>query len=423
MNKFQTLIVLTQSFPYDKALEKTFLQDEILQLNSLFTETYIIPKETKYTKYAEIGNAICVDEFDIYLSKKLFLFNSRFYQNLFEIIFDEITANTKCRNVRTFALLIKSAILASAFLVWFNQFYKKKDFRNNKILIYSFWFDTIVSSLSWFKKNNLNITFVTRCHSIDLYEERREIAYIPFRKIAFNNLDFIFPDSNRGSNYLKSNYPEFEYKIQTLFQGVRESPFTITNSTDGKLRFISCSYVSKRKRVDQIFKFLNAYALLYPQNQLEWYHIGTGPDFDMLLNLVKSKSETLEVHLVGNLEHNKMLDFYKDNTLDIFINFSDNEGTPVSLMEAASCGFAFIVTDVGGNSDVVTTRNGFTIDPKLNTDEFINILNQFFDNKRLLRDFSIESKAIWANKFNVKYNTTHFINTINKNQKKYDFNF
>jgi colanic acid/amylovoran biosynthesis glycosyltransferase len=415
MNKFQTLIVLTQSFPYDKALEKTFLQDEILQLNSLFSETYIIPKQTKYNRYAEVGNAICVNELDIYITKKIFLFNLSFYLNYFKIIFDEITVNPKSRNILNFTLLIKSTLLASAFLVWFNQFYKKNNFGNKKILIYSFWFDTILSSLSWFKNNNQNITFVTRCHSIDLYEERRENSYIPFRKIALNSLNFIFPDSNRGTNYLINSYPEYDFKIQTLFQGVCESPFTITNSTDGKLRFISCSYVSKRKRVEQIFIFLNTYSLLYPKNKLEWYHIGSGPDFDDLFNLVKSKSETLEVHLLGNLEHNKMLEFYKNNTLDIFLNFSENEGTPVSLMEAASCGFAFIVTDVGGNSDVVTSRNGFTIDPELNKDEFFNILNQLFDNKKLISDFSIESKSIWANKFNLTNNTSHFINTINKN--------
>ena len=415
MNKFQTLIVLSQSFPYDKALEKTFLQDEVLQLNNFFNEIYVIPKETKYTKYADVGKAVCVDELDTYLSKKVFFSNLEFYQLFFKIFFDEIFTNMKSRKISTFLLLIKSSILAAAFLVWFNEFLSKNNLRNKNVLIYSFLFVTIVSSLSWFKKNNLNIKIVARCHSIDLYEERRKKSYIPFRKRAIENLDFIFPDSNRGCEYLKINYPEFKFKMHTLFQGIVESPFTITNSTDGKLRFISCSYVSKRKRVDQIFKLLNGYALLYPQNHLEWYHIGEGPDFEELFNLVKSKSRSLDVHLVGNLEHNKMLDFYKNNTLDIFLNFSENEGTPVSLMEAARCGFAFIVSDVGGNSDVVTVRNGFTIDPKLDSIEFNDILNRIFDNKKMIKDFSIESKVIWSDKFNIRINAGHFINTVNKN--------
>ena len=417
MNKFQTLIVLTQSYPFDKAQEKTFLQDEILQLSGQFLEIYIIPKETKYVKYGNIGNAICVNEFDNYLSKKLFLFDLKFYRNLIVIFYHEIKFSSTSFDLKSLLVLIKSAFLASAFLTWFSLFYLRNNLQKNNVLIYSFWFDSIVSSLSWFKNKSSYFTVVTRCHSIDLYEERRETSYIPFRSIAIKNLDFIFPDSNRGANYLSCKYPEFDFKIQTLFQGVLGAHFSITNSSDGKLRFISCSYVSKRKRVDQIFNVLNAYSLLYPQNLIEWYHIGSGPDFEELSNLVQSKSETFNVHLLGNLDHSTMFEFYKNNELDFFLNFSENEGTPVSLMEAASCGFAFIVTDVGGNSDLVTPQNGFIIDPSINIDQVVGIINQVFNNKHLIINLSKESKFIWQKKFNLNINTLNFVRTVNRKLK------
>ena len=136
MNKFQTLIVLTQSYPFDKAQEKTFLQDEILQLSGQFLEIYIIPKETKYVKYGNIGNAICVNEFDNYLSKKLFLFDLKFYRNLIVIFFHEIKFSSTSFDLKSLLVLIKSAFLASAFLTWFSLFYLRNNLQKNNVLIY-----------------------------------------------------------------------------------------------------------------------------------------------------------------------------------------------------------------------------------------------------------------------------------------------
>ncbi len=48
--------------------------------------------------------------------------------------------------------------------------------------------------------------------------------------------------------------------------------------------------------------------------------------------------------------------FFKENSVDLFINASITEGTPVSIMEAISCGIPIIATDVGGNPEIVSEK-------------------------------------------------------------------
>ena len=48
-----------------------------------------------------------------------------------------------------------------------------------------------------------------------------------------------------------------------------------------------------------------------------------------------------------------MLDYYKNNIIDIFINLSASEGIPVSIMDAISFGIPCIATNVGGTGEIV----------------------------------------------------------------------
>jgi glycosyltransferase involved in cell wall biosynthesis len=48
---------------------------------------------------------------------------------------------------------------------------------------------------------------------------------------------------------------------------------------------------------------------------------------------------------------------------DVAVLSSDNEGTPVWLIESAAAGLPAIATDVGGTSDVVTPENGLLVPP------------------------------------------------------------
>lgn len=91
---------------------------------------------------------------------------------------------------------------------------------------------------------------------------------------------------------------------------------------------------------------------------IKWTHIGNGP----LLNEIKEKT-TLEedgevvYDLKGEMEHNNVLNYYRQEDCDLFVQVSSSEGVPVSIMEALSFGIPVLATNVGGVGEIVYNRD------------------------------------------------------------------
>ena len=58
------------------------------------------------------------------------------------------------------------------------------------------------------------------------------------------------------------------------------------------------------------------------------------------------------------MPNEKIMDFLKLNSVNVFLNVSTTEGLPVSIMEALSFGIPVIATDVGGVGELVNERTG-----------------------------------------------------------------
>ena len=75
-----------------------------------------------------------------------------------------------------------------------------------------------------------------------------------------------------------------------------------------------------------------------------------------------NKNKKLKIKLAGKISNSQLLEIYKNIPFDIFINVSENEGVPVSIMEAMSFGMIIIATAVGGTSEIVHNgKNGYLL--------------------------------------------------------------
>jgi len=105
--------------------------------------------------------------------------------------------------------------------------------------------------------------------------------------------------------------------------------------------------------------------LLNIRKDIQFFIIGDGPCYHSLYREAKEMNITKNVSFLG---------WQKDLTsiypmLDIVCLTSQNEGTPVSLIEAQAFGIPVIATDVGGTSDIVfPEKNGFLISPNNDQD-------------------------------------------------------
>ena len=102
-------------------------------------------------------------------------------------------------------------------------------------------------------------------------------------------------------------------------------------------------------------------ALSKISHNIEWLHIGDGEELDSLKWIAKNKlPSNIKYSFSGYIENEKITDIYVKDGYHAFINVSETEGIPVSIMEALSCSVPIIATDVGGVSEMLhDNENGF----------------------------------------------------------------
>ena len=180
--------------------------------------------------------------------------------------------------------------------------------------------------------------------------------YAPLRKDIANALDAAVFISGKGELYFQEHYPECSTR---LFRLGTKDVGKVSSSTDGWLRVLSCSTVYPLKRVDLI---LQSVAEVSKTRKVEWTHLGGGEDYEKIREQVKKlENERFRARMLGQMSYSDVMEYYKNNPFDVFINLSTNEGIPVSIMEAASCDVPIVATNVGGTSEIVNEETGILV--------------------------------------------------------------
>src|SRR5690606_18449937 len=98
-----------------------------------------------------------------------------------------------------------------------------------------------------------------------------------------------------------------------------------------KITIVSCSLIKPVKRLDLIIDVLSKVSYDY-----YWIHIGSGETEKEVIKYATEKLPPNKFEFLGFVSNDKILDVYKQYDADFFINLSDSEGLPVSIMEAMS---------------------------------------------------------------------------------------
>ena len=95
--------------------------------------------------------------------------------------------------------------------------------------------------------------------------------------------------------------------------------------------------------------------------------------------------------------------------IDLFLNVSESEGIPVSIMEAISAGIPVIATDVGGTSEIVNDSFGTLIPKYFLINDLAKIIFQF-NRKReeQKKQMKTNAKKFWSENFDAMKNYQMF---------------
>lgn len=407
------LILLTSEYPF--ASEETFLESEINFHGENFEKIIIlsIDLEKGAKKTREIPeNADCYNVTPV--DKKLGRLSDMFVGAVHSVIPSEYYSADR--------EYINGDIKKRVFLEYFcrraerefrycSDILDKYDFSEyDGIVIYSYWM--FVPALIGVKIKdklstlNKNVRFVSRAHGYDLYRERNPLHYLPLRKYIMSKSDMVFTCSDDGRNYLIETYPEFENRIQTSHLGTFDHGVSGTANKNETVNIVSCSHFAQVKRLDRMVEGL----ALVKDIDVKWTHIGEGETRQSIETLAKEKLGHVNYHFVGRIPNSEVYNLYKNGKFDLFLNTSESEGIPVSVMEALSFGIPVIATNVGGVGEIITDGyNGKLLDsdfrPDALAEEIVNFSKLEKDGIEKIRQ---NSRELWNTKYNAEKNYSGF---------------
>ena len=401
------LLLLTAEYPYGKG--ETFLENEVPILAQHFDKITIISLSENSEQTREIQSVCEVFRFPVSLSKTEKILALRY------LLLREVRAELK-RVTSVYKLKVNFQIISTILVSWARA-KKIKSILGLHLTIdsiaYSYWTDDSALALAQLKRSQPKTKVVSRCHRWDIYFEESKINYLPFRRLICNSLDGIFPISEDGFDYIKQKWPFFDYikmavsRLGTANQMERWSPNKMFNE---QRLIVSCSNVIPLKRVELIFEVLNGLV----KHEIRWVHFGDGQNLvELERKIAQEKKSHLTVELRGRVSNEEVLEFYKQESPDFFMNLSTSEGIPVSIMEAFSLGIPVVATAVGGVPEIVSNHIGALVDPHATAEEIqmilINLLSKPLSDWNQLSEQAYE---VWKNQYNAESNFTSFAQAL-----------
>ena len=192
-----------------------------------------------------------------------------------------------------------------------------------------------------------------------------------------NKYDYIVSVSQSGCTTLKAFFPNERKKIVHIDNMIDSDYIRMKsmiriddmyNAVNGRTLVTVCRIANESKRLDRIVSIADN--LKEQHFNFKWYIIGDGPDYNMLDSLIKSKSLTDKVILLG--ARNNPFPYIKK--ADYFVLTSQYEGKPVVVEEAKVLHTPIIVTNYSSARNQVTEKLGIVVD---NSDE--NLIEQMSD--------------------------------------------
>lgn len=251
-------------------------------------------------------------------------------------------------------------------------------------IVYSYWMSSRAYAMAKIvHKKKFDKVFISRVHGFDCYI--LESSKLPYRDYIIEALDKIFCASNVGKGYIENNImPHLIAKcdLETRYLGISKECESqdLSKKKAEVLQIVTSSAIIEIKRLDLL---INALSQINEIN-IEWTHFGDGKLMHRIEIMAKQKLEeknNIKFTFRGFVDNKKLMEYYRNSYCDLFINCSDSEGIPVSIMEAYSFGIPVIARNVGGNSEIVQDSTGDYLISAMGSDQELKRAIVGFANK------------------------------------------
>jgi glycosyltransferase involved in cell wall biosynthesis len=400
----KTLLLFTETFPYNTA--EVFLETEIIYLAHHFEKIMVFPLYYKDPqKTFKVPANVSVVHFDVFAPYSR---PQTFFKNLFAVLnvfsFELIHSKNRWNYLKNTRKHLENLLHKISNAKKLSTYLKLNS--SSSATCYVYWFNqwTLIANL--LKIKFPKTTILNRGHGSDIYEyaHREPGFFFPFRSFQMEHINTIATISEHGKDYIKRTRPDYKGNFSVSRLGVQDNG-TNPSLSNEIFTLVSCSALVKLKRVHLIAEILKHIPF-----KIKWIHFGDGPEISSIKEAIKTLPENIKVELKGHIFNEQLMHFYKSTPVDLFINVSETEGLPVSLMEAISFGIPILAPNIGGVSEIATKETGYLIEKDFDPKEIAQIIICHEQKPSSeIENLRNSAKRFYSENFNAEKNYKDFI--------------
>ncbi len=371
MNETLNLVLLTHTFPY--GIGEAFLVEEIKTISKLFSKVVILSR-APFNLSQEYEVPPNVEIIRVCKSPQRYLLRDVLTCLSSLSCWKELLFVRRCFGysfVLSFKRIVTGYIATKRI---FLPYLQKFDVKNT--IFYSYWTNGLAYALACLKDHKPGAFCFSRSHNYDNFIERGNSF---FRRLIVDRLDAIYPISLVGKKEFEEKIFPFcstrNLNVKVFHLGVDTSykKDCQTSCESSVFNVTSCSFIHKIKRLDIIIDALS----LINDFPIHWVHLGGGVDEKAIRLLAQKKlgsKKNITFTFVGQTDHKDVLRYYEENHIDLFVNSSDLEGIPVSMMEAMARSIPCVARNVGGIAELLEDGSGFLLKANAEGSDFAQII-------------------------------------------------
>jgi glycosyltransferase involved in cell wall biosynthesis len=286
-----------------------------------------------------------------------------------------------------------------------------RSYNAKSIVVYSYWFNVWAMSLLLTKELKLaNISVLTRAHGGDLDENQKKQKYFPFRSLEIQLIDKVVSVSEFGQRLLSEAYPDYSNRFAVSRLGVNDCGVNPPAQAGGCFRVVTCSFVYGLKRLHLVADILERTGL-----EIDWIHFGDGELMESLKKRCSTLPDRITTEFRGLVANSEVINYYATEHVDLFMNVSELEGIPVSIMEAISFGIPVTGCRICGVPEIVTSQTGLLLEKDFDIGKVAGQVQEFLlKNTDEREKFRKGVREFWNENFNAKENYLNFIESYLK---------
>ncbi|MBW7941904.1 MAG: glycosyltransferase [Candidatus Kuenenia stuttgartiensis] len=358
------IIIISSSYPY--GLKETFLHNEVIYLSKYFDlEIFPVIKSSPDATPVQVPPNVVFHQPIVqnnYLNRLLIGIINRspvgFYIGDLKMLFKSGGSLKRKLTEWLLSLLVFRTIFSSSAY--------RSICSSEAEILYFYWGG---QPARLYRKLNKKIFIRVHGSEVDIERHNGYIPVLKYKVVQQENIHYL-PISFKAASMLNAVRPVYS-TINRL--GVFDLGINPLPPEEAPIRIVSCSNLISLKRVHLIIE-----ALLSVNRPTEWVHFGDGPLFEEIKSLSSKLRHPISVRLMGRVKNEDIMHFYRNTPVDLFVNVSEFEGVPVSIMEAFSFGIPCFATNVGGTGEIVNENNGCLVEK----DFRISVLSSFIGDIR-----------------------------------------